>query len=366
MPSLFEPTQLNGLKLSNCFVRSATWEGMAEPDGACTDQLTALMAALAEGGVGLIVTGHTYVDRRGQAGPWQLGIDRDDRIAGLRQMTAAVHARDGRIVMQLAHAGLMADTALTAQAPLAPSRVEGFSKIAAREMTLADIADAVEAFGAAAERAKAAGFDGVQIHAAHGYLLSQFLSPSFNRRDDSHGGTVEKRLRIVLEVLERIRRSVGRQYPVLIKINTQDFLEDGLDLPEAVHSAVMLEKAGIDAIELSGGTGASGKMRPVRTGIKSKDREAYFEDAAKTFRRQLKVPLILVGGIRSYETAERIVAAKTADYISMSRPFIREPDLVNRWKSGDRRKSTCVSDNRCFVPIREGRGVKCVHDRSNR
>ena len=264
--------------------------------------------------------------------------------------------------MQLAHAGLYADTDQTGTTPLAPSPVEGYTKSPVREMTADDIDDMIDAFGAAAARAKAAGFDGIQIHAAHGYLLSQFLSPAFNRRTDAYGGTVENRARAAREVIERIRQTVGAGYPVLIKVNTSDHLDGGLERPEAVTTALMFQEAGIDAIELSGGTGASGKMRPVRTGIVTEDREAYFEKAAKAFRRQIVVPLILVGGVRSYTTAERIIAENTADYVSLSRPLIREPDLINRWKAGDLRRATCISDNRCFVPIRNGLGVTCVTD----
>ena len=360
MPSLYESTQINGMILSNRFVRSATWEGMAETDGTCTNHLIDLMVKLATGGVGLIITGHTYVDPRGQAGPWQLGISNDNHIPRLKEMTSAVHNQGGKIVMQLAHAGLMADTEQTGTLPLAPSEVDGYIKTPIREMTLDDIKDVINAFGKAAERAKKAGFDGVQIHSAHGYLLSQFLSPVFNHRYDAYGGPVANRARIILETYHQIRQSVGLEYPVLMKINTADHLDGGLELSEAIETAVLLQEVGIDAIELSGGTGASGKLRPVRVGIQSIEQEAYFEQAAKSFRSQLKVPLILVGGIRSYETAERILTQNTADYISMSRPFIREADLINRWKSGDRRRATCVSDNRCFIPIRKGLGVTCV------
>jgi 2,4-dienoyl-CoA reductase-like NADH-dependent reductase (Old Yellow Enzyme family) len=362
MPSLFESTQIKDMTLSNRFVRSATWEGMAEANGTCTNRLTDLMVTLAAGGVGLIITGHTYVDPRGQAGPWQLGIGSDGHIPRLKEMTSAVHNQGGKIVMQLAHAGLMADTEQTGTLPLAPSAVDGYIKTPIQEMTPDDIKEVANAFGNAAERAQKAGFDGVQIHSAHGYLLSQFLSPVFNRRNDDYGGPVVNRARIILETYRQIRQSVGSEYPVLIKINTSDHLDGGLELSESIETAGLLQEAGIDAIELSGGTGASGKLRPVRVGIHSIEREAYFEEAVKSFRSQLKAPLILVGGIRSYETAERILTQNTADYISMSRPFIREPDLINRWKSGDRSRATCVSDNRCFIPIRKGLGVTCVTD----
>ncbi len=363
MSKLFETSEINGMTLANRFVRSATWEGMAEADGTCTANLIDLMAELTAGGVGLIITGHAYVDPRGQAGPWQLGIYRDDLIPGLTRMTETVHAGGGKMVAQLAHAGLYADADLTGRAPLAPSAVSGFTKAEPQEMSAGEIEQVVESFSSAAGRAKAAGFDGVQIHAAHGYLLSQFLSPAFNRRQDKYGGGVENRAEIVLEVLKGTRLSVGRDYPVLIKMNTGDFLESGLVLDDALKIGVMLEKAGIDAIELSGGTGASGKLRPVRMGIKSEDREAYFKEAAVAFRRQVKLPLILVGGIRSFHIAEQIVNDGVVDYISMSRPLIREPGLINRWKSGDHRKSTCLSDNRCFVPIRQGEGVYCLTEK---
>ena len=363
MTTLFDSIDINGMLLSNRFVRSATWEGLATEDGRCTDRLTELMTQLVDGGVGLIITGHAYVLRRGQAGPWQLGIYDDTLIPGLTQMTGAVHQRSGKIVAQLAHAGLYADVDRIGQPPLAPSVLTDLTETTPGEMRPVDIEQVIDAFGAAALRAKTAGFDGVQIHAAHGYLLSQFLSPRFNLRTDAYGGNDVKRARIVLEVLETIRQRVGPDYPVLIKMNAGDYLEGGLEPADAIRIGTRLASAGIDAIELSGGTGASGKLRPVRTGIKTVAQEAYFETAAAAFREQVRVPLILVGGIRSFSVAERIVSQDIADCISMSRPFIREPGLVNRWKSGDRSRSTCLSDNRCFVPINKGEGLYCVTEK---
>ena len=176
MAKLFAPSEINGMTLSNRFVRSATWEGMAADDGSCTTKLIDLMASLAKGGVGLIISSHTYVLKEGQASPWQLGIYKDELVPGLQDMTTAVHENGGKIVIQLAHAGFFAHPKLTGQTPMAPSNVEGFSKFPRQEMTVEDIRDVVQAYGAAAKRAQNAGFDGVQIHAAHGYLLSQFLS----------------------------------------------------------------------------------------------------------------------------------------------------------------------------------------------
>jgi 2,4-dienoyl-CoA reductase-like NADH-dependent reductase (Old Yellow Enzyme family) len=360
MSKMFEATNINGMKLANRFVRSATWEGMAEVDGACSPKLVGLMSELAKGEVGLIITGHAYIRQDGQAGPWQLGIYNDALIQGLREMTQAVHDHGGRVVLQAAHAGFFASTKLTGQVPLAPSHVEGMAKSPRKEMTVDDIQEIVLAYGEAASRARKAGFDGVQIHSAHGYLLSQFLSPVFNKRVDEYGGSVENRAKILLEVLRRVREDVGSDFPVLVKMNSQDFLEGGLTLKDSLAVGDMLQEAGIDAIELSGGTVVSGKLSASRTGIKSEEKEAYFKDSAKVFKKVLKVPIIMVGGIRSFHLAERLVEEGYTDYVSMSRPFIREPDLIRRWASGDLRRAACISDNQCFEPGRAGEGIYCV------
>ena len=362
MPKLFEPTVINAMTLSDRFVRSATWEGMATADGACTPKLTALLVNLAKGGVGLIVTGHAYVRQDGQAGPWQLGVYKDELVPGLQAMTDAVHAGGGKVVMQLNHAGIFADPELAGQAPLAPSRVEGFADSPPKEMTIKDIDGMVQAFRQSARRAKEAGFDGIQIHSAHGFLLSQFLSPVFNHRTDEYGGTLENRARALMQVFQAIRETVGPDYPVLVKLNSQDFAENGLELEDSIQVGVMLAERGIDAVELSGGLPVSRNLGAARVGINSEDKEAYFRNEARLFKEKVQVPLILVGGIRTYHLAERLVEEGVADYISMSRPFIREPGLINRWRSGDLRRAACVSDNKCFRPVRAGEGVYCVHE----
>ena len=360
MSKLFETTEINGMTIKNRFIRSATWEGMAGDDGACTPKLVDLMAKLAEGGVGLIITSYAYVSERGKAIPWQLGIYKDQLIPTLREMTDAVHKTDAKVVIQIAHAGLYADPNITGKPPLAPSAVTGFTGSSPQEMAIKEIQDVIEAFGLAAERAVKAGFDGIQLHAAHGYLLSQFLSPAFNQRNDSYGGSIENRTRFVLEVLNRIRKNVGTDYPVMIKMNCQDFLDNGLELKDSLIAGSMLKDGGIDAIELSGGTLASGELSPSRTKILSEQDEAYFKDAAVAFKKNVDIPLMLVGGIRSFHVAEQIMNDNIADYISMCRPFIREPDLINRWESGDHTKSTCLSDLKCFSPALSGEGIYCV------
>jgi 2,4-dienoyl-CoA reductase-like NADH-dependent reductase (Old Yellow Enzyme family) len=358
--TLFESSTINGMHLANRFVRSATWEGMAHDDGSVTPKLIDTMSALAAGGVGLIISSHAYVSPAGQATPWQIGIYRDELLPGLTKMAAAVHAHGGKIVMQLAHAGAFAMEKLTGLPAYVVSDFEGLAASRRHEIGSQEVAKIVKAFAAGARRAQAAGFDGVQLHSAHGYLLSQFLSPYFNRRRDDYGGDLPARTKIHVEILHAVRQAVGPDYPVLIKMNCRDFQERGLPLEESLEAAKILAAAGLDAIELSGGLLTGGNLSPSRPGIDSVDKEAYFKQEARTFKQALDLPLILVGGIRSLEVAEQLVTDGTADYISMSRPFIWEPDLIKRWQAGDRRKAACNSDNLCFRPGFRGEGIYCV------
>jgi len=358
---LFEKTRIKGLTLPNRFIRSATWEGMAAEEGSCTRRLMDTMVQLAQGGVGLIMTGHAYVTTEGQASLRQLGVYSDDLVPGLAQMTAAVHAAGGKIVLQLAHAGCQADEELTGRQAVGPSILHTENGPMGREMTQEEIRRVIDAFGRGAVRAARAGFDGVQIHAAHGYLLSQFLSPFFNQRSDEYGGSLENRRRIVLEVFHDIKRRVGTEFPVMLKMNAQDFLPGGLSAEDMLKVAATLSEAGIDAIELSGGTRFSEKRSHVRTGrLDSREDEVFYLQEAKAYKKSITAPLMLVGGIRSFEVAERLVDEGTTDYVSLCRPLIREPDLIQRWKSGDLRKSACISDNGCFKPGRAGEGIYCV------
>ena len=357
---LFESANLCGLTLANRFVRSATWEGMATEDGRVTPRLIDTLVALAHGGVGLIITGHLYVAKIGQASLLQTGIYDDSLVDGLKTMTDAVHAAGGKIVAQLAHAGHFAFEKAIDGAPLAVSAFDGLAKTPRTELSIEAIAELTNQFAAAAKRAKTAGFDGIQLHSGHGYLLSQFLSPWFNRRTDSYGGTVENRTRVHVETIRAIREAVGNDFPLLIKMNCEDFSEGGLTVAESIEAAKRMVEAGLDAIEISGGILTSGKFSPSRPNINTPEKEAYFQDAAREFRKAVDVPLILVGGIRSPQVAESLLASGTADYFSMSRPLIREPDLVNRWESGDMSPARCISDNLCFRPGMLGQGISCL------
>jgi 2,4-dienoyl-CoA reductase-like NADH-dependent reductase (Old Yellow Enzyme family) len=365
MSRLFDQTTIKTLSLANRFVRSATWEGMAETDGSCSQGLIDLMVQLAQGEVGLIITGHAYVSREGQAGPWQMGIHNDEMLSGLSRMADAVHRESGKIVVQLSHAGCYALSQVTQTEAVGPSTGIPKRTPSCRELSREEIGSICDAFGKAALRAKSAGFDGVQIHAAHGYLLSEFLSPFFNRRTDAYGGCLENRARIVLEVLQSIRVSVGKEYPVMIKLNSEDFVDEGLTVDEMLSVAAMLKKGGVDAVEMSGGTiYASGDYSSIRAGDPAdSEQEVYYRNAASRFKEKIGVPLMLVGGIRSFDVAEELIDTGVADYISLCRPLIREPALVARWRDGDPRRAACLSENACFGPLLKGEGLFCVLDR---
>jgi len=363
MSALFESTIINNMQLKNRFVRSATWEGMATKEGFTTPKMIELLDKLARGGVGLIISGHAYVSREGQASAFQLGIYSDEHIPGLTQMTGAIHSSGGKIAAQLAHGGIVVPSHFNVNDPIGPSMFKRKSGMAGREMTETDIEKLTIAFALAAGRAKKAGFDGIQIHAAHGYLLSQFLSPFFNKRKDEYGGSIENRVKFVLKVLKAIRETVGSKYPILIKLNSEDFVQDGFTVDDMLFTAKKLEEAGIDAIEMSGGTVVSGDKNPSRPGKpRPGEPEAYYAFSAKKYKENIHVPLMLVGGIRNFKTAESLVKDGQTDYISLCRPLIREPDLINRWQSGDTKSATCISDNGCFKPGSEGKGIYCTVD----
>ena len=227
--SLFDQTKIMNMILDNRFVRSATYMGLANEDLTVSHRLIEGMVELAEGGVGLIITGLAAVTKNGTGIPQMLGIYDDSFIPGLAQLTEAVHKAGGKIMIQLAHSGAQGNSQLTKEQLLGPSEIPAPSGegLICRSMTVEDIKLIVKAFGEAGKRSKQAGFDGIQLHGAHGYLISEFLSPYFNKRTDDYGGILENRARFAFEVLQSVRDSVGSDYPVTIKINSEDLLEDG-------------------------------------------------------------------------------------------------------------------------------------------
>jgi 2,4-dienoyl-CoA reductase-like NADH-dependent reductase (Old Yellow Enzyme family) len=341
MSRLFEPYRIRGLSLRNRFMRSATTSYWADEEGVVKDAHVRLYRGLARGGVGLIVKGHLYVAENGKAHTGMAGISSDRHVPMLKRLTDAVHEWGGCIVAQINHAGVVhkPDRA----GPSAYSEDDW----TAREMTVDEIEAAIEAYGDAAERAMQAGFDGVQIHGAHGYLISQFLSCLVNRRTDRWGGSPENRMRFLMEVYDEVRGRVGNE-PVLIKLNCDDFSPDGLTVENSVEAAVAIAEKGIDLIEVSGG--GRGQKEVLRARARHGDpalADLDFAGHASKIRDATRpTPMALVYGFRRLETMEKVVDMGLADMVSMSRPFIREPDLVRRLQSGQREVS-CIRCDAC-------------------
>jgi 2,4-dienoyl-CoA reductase-like NADH-dependent reductase (Old Yellow Enzyme family) len=361
MADLFDSTVIHGLEIPNRFIRSATWEGMNTAKTKLSKQMITTLTDLARGGVGLIISGHAFVSPEGQATPYQVSAASEKDTKSLKEAAAVVHDEGGRILLQISHAGAFSRSDLTGMEAIGPSVIQGSGGPLGRQMTYRDIRRIVRAFVAAADRAKSAGFDGVQIHGAHGYLISQFLSSALNKREDEYGGTVLNRARFAVEIVRAIRLAVGTSFPVMMKINSDDYLPGGFTPEDMIETSLLLSQAGCNAIEMSGGTMLSGRKIGCRPGVQDAgEPEAYYEEAAKAFKSRLKVPLMLVGGIRRFETACRLVEEKTADYISLCRPLIMEPALVNRWKSGDIAPSRCISCNGCARAAFSGKGMVCT------
>jgi 2,4-dienoyl-CoA reductase-like NADH-dependent reductase (Old Yellow Enzyme family) len=349
---VFSPFSFSGLALKNRIVRAATYEKMADDDGFVTDEIVGLYEGLARGGSGLIITGNALVHPSGRAQPRMLCLHSDIYIPGLKRLAGAVHAIGGLIAIQLNHGGRQSTPFLLGgRSPLAPSEVYNpTTEAMPRAMTDAEVWEMVDAFGAAAERAEAAGFDAIEIHAAHGFLISSFLSPHTNLRDDYWGGDEERRFHFIEEIFLSGRRA---GIPIIVKINSEDFLPEGLTVEESLRVTRRLEALGLDAVEVSGGMRES-PLKPARQGISAPEDEAYFRGASRLFKKTLGVPVILTGGMRSKAVMEDVITGGDADLIGMSRPLIRQPDLPNRLKAGPNRlnegseKAECLSCNRCM------------------
>jgi 2,4-dienoyl-CoA reductase-like NADH-dependent reductase (Old Yellow Enzyme family) len=362
---MLEPGRLGPLELRNRIVRAGTSETMADERGAVTDEYVALYETLARNGVGLIFTGHLYCAERGQYARRQTGIYSDNLVPGLRRVADAVHRHGGRILAQVAHAGSQSRVQAGTE-PLAPSAVP--NALTARdvpEATPAEIGEAIEAFAAGARRAVDAGFDGVHIHAANGYLISEFSSPTANRRTDAWGGSAEGRDRFALEVARAVRAAVPASMPVTMKLGMVDATPGGLGLDESVRRAERLVTAGLDGLEISCGVmrAASDSARQyvavdrrraaedllIHRLLSEPAPEAYFLPWARAVRSAVDTMIVLVGGMRTTQTMNRVLAAGDADLVALSRPLIREPDLVRQLARGRTGRVDCTSCNICLL-----------------
>jgi 2,4-dienoyl-CoA reductase-like NADH-dependent reductase (Old Yellow Enzyme family) len=356
--NLFETYKIGRLELKNRFVRSATWDATADSSGATTEKSVTLYRKLGQGGVGLIVSGYAFISPLGQAAFGQYGAHTDDMIPGLRRLVQVAHRGGAKIALQIVHAGISSDylyrqgiTQLAVSSMPQSNRPH-------RQMTEEDIETIIADFAAAARRGVEAGFDAVQLHGAHGYLMSQFISPLTNSRTDRWGGCLENRHRFHLEVIRRIRKAIPPDFPLLIKFGVKDDREGGLPLDEGVETARQMAANGINAIEVSAGIGSSAQVTK-----EGEPERAYYRERAAAVKRAVTVPVIVVGGIRSLSMTQDIVNSGDADLISMCRPFIRQPDLIARWQRGEATAAACISCNKCFPIVRRGEPLECGEER---
>ena len=374
MSELFRPGTIGTISLKNRIIRSATEEMLSSDKGRVTDEYLHFYTRLAKGGVGLIITGNYGVNGMGRASPRTVLVDNDEVIGGLQKVVEVAHESGAKIVAQLNHVGRQRHPDMDDRTPIAPSAVTSkYTRVKPRAMTEGEIEETIDTFGRAARRMREAGFDGVQVHGAHGYLINQFFSRYTNHRTDKWGGPVENRRRLLLEIYRAMRDAVGSDFPLLIKINARDPVRGGVTRGETIETCKKLEELGIDAIEVSDGIdellkggiptdvilrGRSLSQRImirilIETMVKRRARmvEGYHLSDAAAVKKTVKVPVIAVGGLRRRAMMEHALESGQADYIALSRPFIRQPNLVNQMEKGDGDPVSCISCNRCALEM---------------
>ena len=356
---LFTPINIRELELKNRFMRSATWDAMADDSGLVTERSAGIYHGLNTGGIGLIVTGFAFVSfPLGQAGVGQYGIYNDKMIPGWKQIIKEAHKNGSKIAMQIVHAGI--NSGYLSQKGIDLCAVSALPEVKRKhhEMTDEEIEGIITDFVAAGVRVREAGFDTVQLHGAHGYLFSQFASTLYNHRNDRWGGSPENRQRFHLEVIGRLRKALGPDYPILIKFGVQDDKEGGMPLSEGLETCCQMVKAGLNSIEVSAGVGnAIARLHEGEIG------KPVFRERAAAVKKAVNIPVAVVNGIRDLYTAEDIIQSGDADIISMSRPFIREPHLILRWQKGDTLTAKCISCGKCMPIAVKNEFLECAEER---
>jgi 2,4-dienoyl-CoA reductase-like NADH-dependent reductase (Old Yellow Enzyme family) len=377
-PVVFGPARLGPLTLKSRIIKSATFEG-ASPKGEVTDDLIAFHERVARGGVAMTTVAYLAVSPEGRTDRHCVLLGAGS-LPGLQRLTGAVHDAGALVSAQIGHAGPVANSKSNGAAALSPSRRFGASGSLTRSATPEDIARITGDYAKAAGVAVEAGFDCIEIHLGHNYLLSSFLSPRLNRRTDGWGGSLENRARFPRQVVAAVREGAGPGVAVTAKLNMDDGVPGGFDLPESIEVASMLERDGhLDALELTGGSSLSNPMylfrgeaprtefaatlpQPMRLGFAVVGRrflkeypfeEAYFLGQARRFLDALELPLILLGGVNRIDTVESAVGEGFA-FVAMARALLREPDLVGRWERGERDEGRCIHCNRCMPSIYSG------------
>ncbi|WP_067834702.1 NADH:flavin oxidoreductase/NADH oxidase family protein [Nocardia lijiangensis] len=341
-----------GVTLTNRIAKAAMSEQLGTIDGAPSPTLTRLYSAWGRGGAGLLITGNVMIDRRAYVEPRNVTLE-DNRYLEDVGNWARAGSREGAVmVMQINHPGRVAVGPLYRR-PVGPSALRpqavGFNLRKPRELSLDDIADLRRRYATTAELAVAAGFSGVQVHAAHGYLLSQFLSPVANQRSDRYGGSPENRRRLLLEVVAEVRKAIGPDAVLSVKLNSADFQRGGLTEAESLDVALALEQAGIDLLEISGGNYEA----PAMTGVvqdSTRAREAYFLRYAEDLRARSAMPLMLTGGIRTLDFMNEVLADGAVDVIGLGRPFAVRPDIASALLTGAQEPQVLPSAPRIPLP----------------
>jgi len=369
---LFEPVRIRNQEIPDRFMSSSTASGHAGVGGV-SEFTMERCASMARGGVGLVQSGPAAVHPQGLSGPGRVSLMGDVPLDSFRSLTETVHESGMKIAIQFVHPGRFcaAYQESLGRQGIAPSFLGDTpppsitpNSLAYREATEEDIAGLIESFGEAAVRARDAGFDLVQVHAAHDSLFSQFLSPLTNRRGDRWGGPLENRMRLHLEILACMREKTGKDFPISVKLGVLETMPGGLGLEDGIQVGLELARAGCDLLEVSQGLMSNlWEGTPMRMKIRKQEDEAYFRTGSAGIKNALphasRTRIALVGGIRSFEVAEELVRNGEADLVSFCRPLIREPDLPRRWQSGDTRRASCVSCNKCALALAEGKPLAC-------
>ncbi len=358
MATLFEEAKIKDLVLRNRTIRSATYEGMADREGHVTDRMINLYRELAAGGAALIFPGPVYAEPGGQAYLRQISIVDDTCREGLINLVKAIHSYGALAGLNISHAGLFRDEKDLPGDCVGPVVSEDVKR--SHMLSPGEIKQIEKNFTYAAKKGKQVGFDCVQVHAAHGYLLSEFISPAINTRTDEYGGSVENRARFACEIIDSIRQETSPSYPILAKLNTDDFLEGGLTIDDAIYTARLMNEAGLDAIELTGGTMFYLSRLFKRHSATSAEQEGYYRKACSEFRKQLSIPVILTGGVRSFEGAQNLIYNGICDFVGFNRPLTCEPNLIRHWAEGYYHKSGSTNCNGCVLKAAQD-GLLCQY-----
>ena len=333
---LFTPITLpNETTIKNRFFKSAMSEGMGTRDFQPKKNIATLYKRWAEGGTGLIITGNIMVDPKGTAEPGNIVFDKNSNMEILKEWAKQGQQHGAKVMVQLNHPGKQAPKTVSKQT-VAPSAIplgNGLNKLFStpRALTTSEVEELVQKFVTSAKVAKEAGFSGVQIHAAHGYLISQFLSPHDNRRTDKYGGSLENRMRFLKEIYLGMREKLGKDFTIGIKINSTDFKEDGLTEEDSLKTIIELANLGLDFVEISGGT----YERPAMMGATSKStNQVFFAEYSKKLKQKIKIPVVVTGGIRSINAMNTLLNDNTTDFIGIARPLTIDPNIPNKIKQG--------------------------------